>query len=367
MKLSVMVVTCDHAAFIADALASALTQETDFAYEIVVGDDCSIDGTRQIVQTFQATYPGRIRLLAGEEHLGLTVNFLRTYRSCHGEYVAVLGGEDYWTSPLKLQRQVEFLERHVDCVLCFHRARVLDEQSGREHEIGPSERRECYDLEDLLVENFIPPSSVAVRNGVTGPLPNWLGELLVTDWPTYILHAEHGKLGYLNETLTTCRHHAGSVWWNTSYEERVKTVRAMYGYLNEHFQFSDDALFQCLIRQTDACVKWHDERRRLWNRVVELTAEQAVQQERIKELEGSRSEHVRLRERIEELRVLEQERLGLYKRIDALSVLAEEHAALSRRIPALADERTALEQQVRELTTRLPEAVGTAQRRRFGI
>lgn len=108
MKVSVLMITYNHEKFIAQAIDSILMQQVNFDYEIVIGEDCSTDGTRAIVIQYQKEYPDKIRLLLPEENLGMHKNFVQTFRACQGEYIALLEGDDYWTSPRKLQKQVDF-------------------------------------------------------------------------------------------------------------------------------------------------------------------------------------------------------------------------------------------------------------------
>ena len=90
IKASVLMVTYNHQEFIAQALDSVLMQEVDFEYEIIIGEDCSTDNTRQIVIDYQRKYPDKIRLLLPEVNLGAHENFIATYKACNGKYIALL-------------------------------------------------------------------------------------------------------------------------------------------------------------------------------------------------------------------------------------------------------------------------------------
>ena len=131
MKVSVLVITYNHEKFIAQALDSVLMQETDFIYEIIVGEDCSSDQTRKIVLAYGEKYPDKVRLLLPEQNLGMMYNFITTYRACRGQYIAILEGDDYWTSDRKLQKQVDFLDSHQDCTACFHNVNVVYESDSK--------------------------------------------------------------------------------------------------------------------------------------------------------------------------------------------------------------------------------------------
>ena len=104
-------ITYNHEHFIAQAIRSVLMQEIDFPIELVIGEDCSTDGTRNIVKELAEKYPKEIKTLLSDKNLGGRDNFRQVIAACSGEYIAILEGDDYWTSSHKLQRQVDFLER----------------------------------------------------------------------------------------------------------------------------------------------------------------------------------------------------------------------------------------------------------------
>lgn len=114
--VSVGIMTYNHAKYIVKALDSVIMQEVNFKYEIVIAEDCSTDGTREIVIEYQKKYPDIIRLLLHEKNLGMKENSNILRRSCRGIYRANLEGDDYWIDPCKLQKQVDFLENNKDYV-----------------------------------------------------------------------------------------------------------------------------------------------------------------------------------------------------------------------------------------------------------
>ena len=104
MKLSVMMITYNHEKFIAQTLESVLAQKVNFDYEIVIGEDCSTDRTREILMDFYRRYPKRIVPLLRDKNIGAMRNMEATLAACKGNYLALLEGDDYWTCPEKLQR-----------------------------------------------------------------------------------------------------------------------------------------------------------------------------------------------------------------------------------------------------------------------
>ena len=123
-KVSVCMIAYNHAAYIRQAIESILSQDVDFPIELVIGDDCSPDGTAAICEEFARRDP-RVRLLSREQNLGVMPNFTRTLLACTGEYVAVCEGDDYWTDPQKLRKQVQFLDTHLNHAGTTHQSMVI--------------------------------------------------------------------------------------------------------------------------------------------------------------------------------------------------------------------------------------------------
>lgn len=123
-KVSVCMIAYQHEAYIRQAIESILSQDVDFPIELVIGDDCSPDGTAAICEEF-VRRDTRVRLLSRERNLGVMPNFNRTLLACTGEYVAICEGDDYWTDPQKLRKQVQFLDAHPDYAGATHQSIVI--------------------------------------------------------------------------------------------------------------------------------------------------------------------------------------------------------------------------------------------------
>lgn len=228
-KVSVLMITFNHERFIARAIESALSQETDFDFEIIIGEDSSTDGTREIVSEYHRKHPQKIRSLVRDRNLGMHRNFSQALRACSGEYVAILEGDDFWTSPNKLQKQVDFLDSHRDYVICFHNATVFrDGDEGSSWFQCPPDQKKTSTVEDLLVGNFIPTCSVMCRKSVIDDLPDWTLRLKMLDWPLHILSAQQGHIGYLNQTMAAHRMHSGGAYSGLSSVEQQVSCLEMY-------------------------------------------------------------------------------------------------------------------------------------------
>lgn len=235
-KVSVLVATYKHERFIAEALDGALMQQADFDYEIVVGDDCSPDRTGEIVREYASRHPGRIRALPRDHNLGGRTNWLDLYANCRGEYIAYLDGDDYWTSPHKLRRQVELLEARPDLAMCFHPSLILKEETGERLPYGDYTQSQ-YALADLAARNFIPTSAVLVRNGIMLPVPPLARRAAVGDWVFHVLAAMRGNIGFLHETMAVYRLHVGGVFYGLLHDlvarlaTDIETCDAMADYV----------------------------------------------------------------------------------------------------------------------------------------
>lgn len=247
MRVSVCLLTYNHERYIAQAIESVLAQQ-GVEFELVISEDHSTDGTRAIVDDYVARHPDRIRLLTSAANVGMTRAFARGLEAVHGSYVALLDGDDYWTSPHKLRIQTEYLDAHPECAICFHNVTVTYED-GRlaPHPFHTDEPGRYFSraipkpvstLEDVAPGNFIQTCSVMFRRGLFGALPEWFTDLPVADWPLHVLNAEHGDIGYIDADMAVYRVHAGGVWTGSlaRYRKRdaVEGLVRLYRSLDRH-------------------------------------------------------------------------------------------------------------------------------------
>ena len=128
IQVSVCVVTYNQENYIAECLESLVTQQTNFKFEIIVGEDCSKDSTRTIVQQYAEKYPDLIVPLFYEKNVGAVENVKQVYKKARGKYIAHIDGDDL-ALPNKLQKQYEILESSPDCIICSHDMISIDERS----------------------------------------------------------------------------------------------------------------------------------------------------------------------------------------------------------------------------------------------
>jgi glycosyltransferase involved in cell wall biosynthesis len=247
MEVTVLLTTYNHERYIAQALESVLMQETDFDYEIVILEDCSTDATREIVLTYQKRHPDKIRLHLAAENECSNKPFAQEFQAAPSPYIATLDGDDYWTSPKKLQKQVEFLRAHPECVLCFHNAmRVYEDQ--RLPIINNSVDQKAFsELEDIWRYCFIAGATPMLRKNILRKFPEWYFNLPIGDWPLYILYAEHGKIGYIDEILAVYRIHSGGAWSKQNRIQKLESLIASYETMNANLEFRYNDIVQSTI------------------------------------------------------------------------------------------------------------------------
>lgn len=213
MKLSVLIITFNHERYIAQALDSVLSQQTAFDFEVVIGDDCSTDGTRAIISDYQKRHPEKIRLLPAEKNLGPTRNFIKTYKACKGQYIALLEGDDFWTSEVKLQKQADYLDAHESFVLCFMDSSVVNEDGKvtKESRLEENRKRDLVQMD--IVSGLVPPTNTVVfRNNVVNEIPDVFYTAVNGDILFFSLLAEYGDAGYIDEAAGAYRMHGGGSW-----------------------------------------------------------------------------------------------------------------------------------------------------------
>jgi glycosyltransferase involved in cell wall biosynthesis len=220
-KLSILVPTYNHGKFITQTLEGALMQITDFDFEIIIGDDASIDSNAVIINDFAKKFPNKIRAFLHPKNLGPSepkelggknnVGFL--FSQCKGEYIALCEGDDYWSDPLKLQKTYNFLENNKEYSLCHHQLEVIYHDNSPSHRFNPENQRDTSTIEDLLRDEywFLGTASTVFRNIFKPGMPNWWWETASGDLGIFIEVAKYGMIKYFPESMGVYRKHSGGM------------------------------------------------------------------------------------------------------------------------------------------------------------
>jgi len=232
ITVSVMMLAYNHGEYIAQALDSILMQDVDFRYEIVVGEDCSADGTRKVLLEYQSHYPDIIKLLLHEHNIGMFYNQQRTLNACTGKYVAVLEGDDFWTDCTKLRKQVDFLEHHPDYVITYTDSQPFDANGPVDVDFGGARR----DITALELKHGIALYTLTIcfRN-VLDIVPDELMQVRLGDMVVHSLLGDHGKGKYLADIKPAAyRIHDNGVHSKKTIRQKAEmsliTSNALYAY-----------------------------------------------------------------------------------------------------------------------------------------
>jgi hypothetical protein len=149
---------------------------------------------------------------------------MRTWEACRGDFIATIDGDDYWLAANKLATQVDILDSNARLSMCFHNARLADEDGNLSDEVNDSARvpREMSFRD--FVENglFMPTATVMFRGGLFRRLPEWMRTLAFEDWPTHVLHATRGPIAFVPESMSAYRIHLQGAWSGLARSNQAK-------------------------------------------------------------------------------------------------------------------------------------------------
>lgn len=219
--VSVSVVTYNHKDYIKQCLDGILMQETNFPFEIILGEDESNDGTREICIEYTNKYPDKIKLFLRSRKDVIYINgnptgrynFIQNLKAANGKYIALCEGDDYWTDPLKLQKQVDFLEENTDVNLCFHNADIIDTQGKFVKTLlGDDIINEEYTPQEVCSGKILPTASVVFRS-ILIELPRIMYSVQNADTVLFALLTQKSKAKYISSVNNSIyRFHDRGVW-----------------------------------------------------------------------------------------------------------------------------------------------------------
>jgi glycosyltransferase involved in cell wall biosynthesis len=214
-KVSCHIITYNQKNFISQCIDGALMQQTDFSFELIIGDDNSTDGTREILIEYQKKHPEIIQLnLRAERGKGIPgkENFVSTLAMCKGEYITLCDGDDYWTDPLKLQKQVDFLEANPEYVMCTHVAEEKNEITNSSSVFPIISENTTKNIEDYIVNNLTATCSLMFRAEYFESLPEWFKKIKFGDLGLmlFLFYRSNKKMMILKDTMAVYRINSGS-------------------------------------------------------------------------------------------------------------------------------------------------------------
>ncbi len=229
---SIIVLAYNQEKYIIQTLEGLLMQRTSFPFDIIVHDDASTDATSNIIRSYASNYPNIIKPILQQENkyslYGINFQFEYAFSEARGKYVAMCAGDDYWIDPLKLQKQVDFLERNPDYGLIHTKAVIYKEETRRFEGVHGYE---VIDFESLLTENTIATLTVCLRKSL---LEKYLKEInplarakwTAEDFPIWLWVINHSKIKFINDITCFYRNHEQSISHN---KDEVKSLEFSEG------------------------------------------------------------------------------------------------------------------------------------------
>jgi glycosyltransferase involved in cell wall biosynthesis len=210
--VSVCLITYNQAPYVKLALESILAQDFAGPWEIVIADDMSTDGTRDIIMEYSLRFPSLIRILDRPKNLGPGPNFIDLLLQAKGKYIAYLEGDDYWSDPTKLTKQVAHLEAHPSTVLTWHNYHIIDEHNHIITSNAAAESKKDYTATELKQINSLKSLTICFRNLIRQFPDNYL-DCPNGDTFLYLLLGAHGGANYLSDIEPSCyRVHSAGTW-----------------------------------------------------------------------------------------------------------------------------------------------------------
>lgn len=218
--VSVICLTFNHAKYIRECLDGFTMQKTDFPFEVIIHDDASTDETAEIIREYENARPDIFKPIyqsANQFTQGVDVVKQFILPRIRGTYVAWCEGDDYWTDPLKLQKQIDFLRANPDYAVCFHPVKVHWEDGREDDTIFPTPEmrfnRSDFSLQDILKRNFIQTNSAVYRWRFHTDSPDLIPDFILPgDWYLHLLHAETGKIRCMDDVMAVYRRNEGGLW-----------------------------------------------------------------------------------------------------------------------------------------------------------
>ena len=245
MKLNILLITYNQEKYIGQALESISMQKTSFEFNVIVADDCSTDCTLDLISKYAENSNIEFKFLPNTVNLGYNKNYERSIKSCDGEYIAVLEGDDYWTDPERLEKHVQFLDNHKESSMTFNRIIFYyqDQNDYKINEWTVNDDFRYFTSKQQLTGNKIGNLSACVfRRYIFDKLKPGLFDIKIADWMLGIIFGQYGFITELKDTMSVYRIHGKGQWSRQNEEEQIKGLINSIPIYNEYldFKFNDD-------------------------------------------------------------------------------------------------------------------------------
>jgi glycosyltransferase involved in cell wall biosynthesis len=220
--LSVCLITYNHKDYIVQAIEGVLMQKVNFSFELIIADDFSTDGTREIILDYEKKFPSLISLILQPNNVGPLKNWLDLINKPNTKFIAYFEGDDYWTDPYKLQKQVDFLENNKEFVLCYHDVNILYPDGSLKVDFIEKTKKAESSIYDLAIwGNYIHTCSIVFRNFVLTISEK--NKLYLCDYLLYMHLTKYGKIKKMPEKMAVYRYGNG-IWSSSINKKKQKFI-----------------------------------------------------------------------------------------------------------------------------------------------
>ena len=253
-KLTVLMPSYNRGAYINEAVTSVLNQKTDFGVKLIITDDCSTDGSIEIIKELQRQYPEKIEIILSEKNERLLANILKAQVRVRTEYFCVLDPDDYYTDEFFLQKAVDFLDAHKDFTIYSSNCMMLYESSSTEPYLKTKIKESVFSFSDLLQDKVIITQTagsifrnIVYNNGIPEIIKNAIGTYSESsfraDTERYIFHLHRGKAFFKNEIVAVYRIHKDGIWTKENqFHRNLLASQAYYDYFR-YFDYTHAEYF----------------------------------------------------------------------------------------------------------------------------
>ncbi|HOV12158.1 MAG TPA: glycosyltransferase [Bacteroidales bacterium] len=249
--VQVQTITYQHAPYIRDCIEGVLMQKTNFPFEYLIGEDCSTDGTREIVFEYAKKHPEKIRVITADENFGMMGNIRRCRMAARGKYIALCEGDDYWTDPYKLQKHVDFMEQNPGVSITYHDACKVDaDKNIIEQSMLPEIRKKNFSSEELKTGIWILTYTMCFRNLIDQYPENYFrvynGDTFLTS-----LLGNYGSGAYLGHISPSCYRvsESGVFSMKTGIEKMIKSLSTSVELMKFYKQRNDKDFYEYFINR----------------------------------------------------------------------------------------------------------------------
>lgn len=243
-RISVVITAYNHSLYIGQCIESVLEQRGLFELQVIIADDCSTDGSRDLIESYAKKYPNIIKLLPLVENMGMLSNMQRAFEVCDGDFVAICEGDDYWISPYKLNKQLNLLNSDASLSMAFNWILLINETTGEvlPHPGQQSIASKFLTLKELRINPVIGNFSCCMwRKSVIQGIPkSYFLEQGAADWLFNCFAAEQGNIGFIKEIYSAYRIHKNGQWSGLAESKKARQVQQAVDQINKFFPTGND-------------------------------------------------------------------------------------------------------------------------------